>query len=430
MSSEDKRNIILVTLESTRADHCSFMGYRRNTTPTLGKMAKEGVCFNNAYSPGPRTPISMVGTFTGELLTEYVDVNNLEENWVKNIRLNLKKKKTLAQSLSEMGYTTGAFNPSTYASSYYGFDKGFQFFEDFLFSEELFEKLVIKGGGLTVFIRNVRDLLMKQGAFKTWESFYHDILEWVKSAKRPFFLWIFLLDTHLPFFTPRKYRKWINWLDMYYYNWKLYKVLFERNVKLPDKVERKIIDAYDTSIYYADRFFESLINDTADYNPLIIVNSDHGEAFGERGVYGHNYPYLYEENTHVPLIIWNGGTSGQVQKPVSMLDLYETVLDLAKGSDLDETALMNNNDKWVLSKGVCWRDGNKFLSVGRGKWKYIDKNNDCELYNLEKDPNELDNLASKYPNLTEEMMKVVEGYVRKEAEKKKIKEGISSLRSY
>ena len=421
------RNIILVTLESVRADHCSFLGYKKKTTPTLEKIAKEGVCFENAYAAGHATPISMIGTFTGNLMTEYLNCDYSQKKFTENIRLNLKKRKTLAENLSERGYTTGAFNPSTFASRYFGFNKGFQFFEDFLFNENLVDKLT-KGGKFIYLVRNVRDLLTKQGAFKTWESFYKDLLNWIKNVKQPFFLWIFLLDTHLPYLTPAKYRKWTNFFNMYYYNWKLFRVLFKKGVNFSEKEREKLINAYDNSIFYADKFFERLLSDVIEYDPVIIVHSDHGESFGERGMYGHEFASLYEENIHVPLIIWNGDEKGKIKRPVSMLDLYQTIIELADGKSLSQTPLIEDSDKLIFSKAISWRDGCRLISVRIGEWKYIGWKDRGELYNLEEDPKETQNLINTYPSLAKEMKKVVNQKIKHEEEERKIYKKIQKVK--
>ena len=426
-----KRNIILVTLESVRADHCSFMGYNRDTTPTLDRMVRKGVCFEKAYAPGPRTPTSIIGVFTGELMSEYIECNS-EKNRIKNIRLNLRKRKTLAESLLERGYSTGAFNPSTYASRYFGFEKGFSFFEDFLFNESIVKKLFVKGGHITFLLRNIREFLLRQGAFKVWESYYDNILNWMDKTTKPFFLWVFLLDTHFPYMTPRKYRKWTNIFDMYYLNWKLYKVLFENNIEFSEKQRKKIINAYDNSIYYADNFLKNLIKDVTDHDPIIIVHSDHGEAFGERGMYGHSYPYLYEENIHVPLVIWNADIKEKIRKPTSLLNLYLTIIGLADGKYLNELPLIRNDNKVVLSKdigwkpakGINWKGPDKSYAIIMGKWKYIrmiyNNNIKEELYDLGSDPNEQNNLINEHPKLLKEMRKIVDARVNYEIEEKKI----------
>lgn len=132
----DRRNIVLVTVDSLRADHCEFMGYEKDTTPTLDAMAEEGVAFENAIAPGPKTPEAMPAIFTGchpPLRTENTSEPTDERK--ARIRDHMRIRSTIPKRLQERGYTTIGFTPNPYTSRHYNFDKGFDHFEDFLDSE-------------------------------------------------------------------------------------------------------------------------------------------------------------------------------------------------------------------------------------------------------------------------------------------------------
>lgn len=423
----EKRNIILVTADSVRADHCSFMGYNRKTTPNLDKMAKNGLCFENAYAPASRTLSSMISFFTGDLITQYNNCTS-EEKFGKNGRLNLKRKKTLAKALAERGYTTGAFNPNAYASRYFGFDKGFSYFQDFLFDTSTFDKY-IKGGKSMQIIRNFKNLLTKSEVFKTWEKYYEEITNWIRNAEEPFFLWVFLLDTHFPYFVPRKYKKWGSLLDMYRVNYKLYNTISKLNVDFPEEDVRKAVDSYDDSIYYADKFFSRLVEDTKEYDPLIIFHSDHGEGFFERGFYGHFFPFLYEEVIKVPLIIYNGGVKGNVKSLVSTLDLYPAILKFADTGEIN-SSLGSKDRTWVISKDIDFRNGGKeVFSVRLGDWKFITGQNETnELYNFKEDQYERSNLVNKHLSLVAELRGIIDDRSRRELETKKIKNKVANIK--
>ncbi|KXB07497.1 hypothetical protein AKJ52_00100 [candidate division MSBL1 archaeon SCGC-AAA382C18] len=419
------RNIVMVTLESTRADHCGFLGYDRDTTPNMGKMAGEGVCFENAYSPAPRTLSSMISTFTGEPITQYIPCNS-EVDFGKNGRMNLERKKTLAEALSERGYTTGAFNPSAYASSYFGFDKGFDHFQDFMFEEGFFDKYV-RGGRLNEILRHIRNLIKKEEAFKTWDTYYDEILDWVENVEEPFFLWIFLLDTHFPYLTPGGHRKWTNFLDSYLTTWKLYRCIGEKSVEFSEGDKEKVIGSYDSSIRYADRFLGRVRENLKGLDPVFIVNADHGEAFFERGVFGHFFPYLYEENIRVPWIIYNVDREEDVQKPVSMLDLYPTVMNLSD-SNSSSLTLPGEDGGGVVTKDISFREGEQRVGVRLGRWKYIvGQEGSEELYDLENDPNEEKNKAEKNPKLVKEISKISGKYTDMDSEKIYLKNKISDM---
>ena len=127
----EPRNVVLVSLESVRADHCGYAGYDRETTPNLDRMAEDGVGFHNAVTAGGSTPASMTAVHTGEYpLTDPKDTD--PGSW----RAELRPKRTVASALSEAGYRTGAFVPNAFVSSYFGFGRGFEDYHDFLPEDE------------------------------------------------------------------------------------------------------------------------------------------------------------------------------------------------------------------------------------------------------------------------------------------------------
>ena len=295
------RNIVMVTYDSLRADHCGYMGYGRDTTPTLDAMAKSGTGFTNAIAPASRTNPSMAGILTGEHMVVRGQVADSTHS-----RRHLARHGTIAESLSEQGYATGAFNPNAYASRHYGFDRGFDQFEDFLFSNDRYEEVFKKhlsDSSLYTVIRNFRNYLRREEAFKTWDRYIDDVEAWVHEQSEPFFLWMFSLDTHFPHLTPRRHREWSTLFQQYYYNWRCNQLIDDLDPDLSDREIQKIIDIYDDSICFGDVLLAELQDRLSEYDPVYVVFGDHGEAFGERGVYGHFYPSLHKESIHVPLVV-------------------------------------------------------------------------------------------------------------------------------
>ena len=429
------RNIVLITIDDLRAANCSFMGYKRKTTPTLDKMAEEGLYFKNAIAPGPNTPSSMKAIFTGRYLevdTGFGIINLLRDKIIREI----SREQTLAQVLSEKGYSTAAFTPTAYASSYFGFDKGFNYFQDFIFKSresilsnlyrKIFQKFN-KGEQIAFILRSFLDFIQDNGAFMHWEKYYEDIIEWVENVQEPFFLWCFPLDTHYPYTAPKEFRKWSNFLDMYlfnfYYCWKITKTRGKLNFS--EKERKRLINAYDDSIYYVDSFVKRLWNDLKHLDPIFIIHADHGEAFGEHGFYAHP-AYLYEELIHVPLIIYNAGLKGEIEKPVSLLSLAPTILELiGEKNQFPSKSFLNNGEDIIISKAY---NGERKIAVRIGDWKYIEGQKEGgELFNLREDPNERENLIGEYPELAKEMKNIVKVHIRHEEEKRKIRERIQRI---
>lgn len=389
------RNVILITYDSLRADHCGPWGYGRETTPTLDGMADDGVVYETAIAPASRTNPSMAGAFTGEPLVVRDQVSN-----PVHARHHLTRHGTLAEALSEAGYATGAFCPNAYASRYYGFDQGFDTFEDFLFDKGLYQRLFdehIGGSGLVTAARNIRNFVRRQEAFKTWDTYVDQMAAWARDQREPFFLWVFSLDTHFPYLTPRRYRTWSTVVDQYYYNWRANQLIDQFEIDLSETERQKLVDIYDDSIRFGDALIAALRERLSEFDPVVVVHGDHGEAFDERGVYGHFYPSLYEENIHVPLVVAGVDERTAVRQPVSLLDLPEIV---RRASGLADGDLGTVSHDWVVATDYDGRNERNLTAIRTRQLKYIVTENgtqDRELYHLDDDSGETRNVREESP---------------------------------
>ena len=407
----NRRNIILITLDSLRADHCRFMGYKRETTPTIDKMCNDGLCFINAYSPSTATPTSMIGIFTGD--HSLVDITASTPGKSASFmpwRDELSQRKTLAEVLSQKGYFTAAFTPNAYVSRYFGFDKGFRYFQDFIPSNNnktrlflrlhrtVFERYFV-GSKTFTYIKYFWDMLKRREVFKPFEDYYDEIIRLVEKIKTPFFLWILILDTHHPFLPPKIYRQKMNFFAALYYNLKYMHAIRNPDVKLHTKIIEKIIELYDNSIHYADSFIDKIWKDLRTHDPVFIIHADHGEAFGEHGNYGHP-PFLYEENIHVPFVVFNTNIKGKVEMPVSLLKIPQVILQLAEEREdfLYENILDSENLKNNPTISMVIDNGTIKIAIRYREWKFITghRKREDELYNLQKDPQEQQNLAKPF----------------------------------
>ncbi|WP_435186701.1 sulfatase [Halobellus sp. EA9] len=386
-------NIVLVTLDSLRADHCGFLGYQRDTTPNLDSMATNGISFENAMAPGGGTPAAMTGVLTGEFSS--VSPTQIEPApWVKM----LDDRRTISEVLSTEGYSTAAVTPNVFASSYFGFDQGFDYFEDFLSIQsettgayqKLLDKTTVSGrGGVASTLRNLRNLIFQEEVFKPWEDYFETITSWVEEQDGPFFLWVLLLDTHHPYLAPRNHRQWSSTYEMWRANWKVLKSNW--NPDFSEKERQNLINAYDDSIRYADQFLGRLRDEFGEYDPLIIVHGDHGEAFGEPGWYGHP-PELTEETLHVPLVMFDDRLQDTVQHPVSLTGLAE---EIAKYAGIDTTfpngSLVESSRNYAISNVY---DGNcRKMSLRTTDARYTKEGSKSELNYLgeeHKDPGQSD----------------------------------------
>jgi len=371
----DRPNVVLVTVDSLRADHCSFMGYERETTPTLDVMAREGVVFENAVAPGPSTPESMPAVFTGHDVADGGgdDLDGGDVDALRaSIRRHMETRDTLAEKLSRRGYATGAFTPNPFTSRYFGFDAGFDRFEDFLdtFVRRGFRRIasqLARDSELAFAVRMLLNMWQREEVFKPWEDYYGAALDWAHGATEPYFLWLHLMDPHVPYLASAEYRR-LDWWEMTYANYRFWRA--DKESAFDPELHERLVTAYDDSIRYTDAFFARL-RETLD-DAVIVVHGDHGEAFGEHGTYGHE-PYLYEEQIHVPLVL-DGLPARTIADPVSLASLPDLLVDVS------ERALDGGRPGDVFSVSRT-RQGDRTALRGR-RVKYIASGSNAELYDL------------------------------------------------
>ena len=409
-----KRNIVLITLDSLRADHCSFMGYPRETTPTIDKMAKRGLYFENAIAASIPTPQSMFCVFTGKYPS--IDFYNRDfQDW----RNEFKHRTTLPQVLSRKGYFTVAVNPNPFVSKVMGFSKGFKHFYDFDYKSTGLLYKLCKWIGFT---EALPDMVLRRGTSITCEKIFQYIEK--MQINEPFFLWVLLLDTHTPYFPPRSFRKYSNLFEILRCNWAVSKEI-RKGIAFSPKWKKGIINAYDDCIRYADNFIKELWKLLKPFDPIFIIHADHGDGFYEHGFYYHYDPFLYEELIHVPLVIYNADVKGKIDGPVSLIGMAPSILELiGEENEFPSESFLKESKDWVISKVF---DGNRWrIAVRMKDWKFITGQKDVdELYNLRRDPYEQENLIEDHPDLAEEMRKIVERHVKQEMEKRRIRERIS-----
>lgn len=409
------RNVILVTFDSLRADHCGYGGYERDTTPTLDRMASEGIAYENAVAPSVPTGPSMFSTLTGSPGT--IDSEDFsQDKWHKEFA----NRETLAGVLSEQGYDTAAFHANPYGSSYFGFDKGFDTFEDFVSKQEL--QTLTSSSTLNAYLASIKRLANSEGTSITWERLYEPVEEWLSTASEPYFLWVLLLDTHTPYLPPKGHRQWSDegTLRQIYLQWKAQR----RGWQVEDETSPlagRLRNAYDDEIRYADRFLERLREDTRDDDPIVIAHGDHGEGFGEHGYLRHP-PRLHEELVHVPLVVHNAGRTDTVEKPVSLRDLPATVTDLVDvESDLPGESVAEGGRDWVYT-GI-FDDGKPNVAVRTEDWKYhASDDGPRELYHLDEDPHEQENVLEQYPDVASQLDRLLDSQRLARTERRLIRE--------
>ncbi|MEF8842809.1 MAG: sulfatase [Haloarculaceae archaeon] len=380
----DRPNVVLVTVDSLRADHCGFAGYGRDTTPTLDRMADSGLNFETAVAPGPATPESMPAIFTGQFPaerkgTEGSDLAARRER----IRRHMEARDSLPEMLSRRGYRTAAFTPNPFTSRHFSFDRGFDRFQDFMDESNrsgLYQRVFqgfLEESPVSSMARILLNLWQREEVFKPWESYYEEAIEWVRSGDEPYFLWVFLMDAHNPYMSGAEYRTQPWWKE-FHANFEFWRQSHE--TPFSPTIHDRLVTAYDDSVRYSDAFLERLLADLGGDDPVVAVHGDHGEAFGERGTYGHE-PYLYDENVHVPLVL-SGLEDRDVPGPVSLRSLPGMLCRVAEDRDPVE-----EERPYVVSKT---RQGGRTALYGR-EWRYVTDGTGEELYRAQDgDPERID----------------------------------------
>jgi arylsulfatase A-like enzyme len=314
-------NVLLVVLDTVRAQSLAAYGYGRPNTPELERLARAGVRFERALATAPWTLPSHASLFTGRLAHE------LSTGW--RVPLDATYP-TLAESLARHGYLTAGFVANTlYCSANFGLDRGFVHYEDYGISLGQ----VVRGsalGRLVASNERLRDLIGVHQLLgrKPAAQVNGDFLRWLdrREPGRPFFAFLNYYDAHTPYLPPAEFAQKFSPVIPRGY--------FHEGARLAPEVIDELRDAYDGAIAYLDYELGRLLADLRERglldDTLLIVTSDHGESFGEHGLMAHGNS-LYLNLLHVPLVIVNPArvpTGRSIAEPVSLRDIPATVVDL------------------------------------------------------------------------------------------------------
>lgn len=315
-------NVLVIVVDTLRADHVSFYGYSRPTTPNLARIAREGVVFDNAISTAPWTMPSHASMVTGRYPHEHgaVGEDGLDD-----------RLPTIAEAFRDRGFRTGAFSGNNlYFCRRAGFARGFLHFEDYFYSLGDVLYRTVWGRIVNHFIPSGVPAFAEIPVRERAEQINERALRWIDSDRtHPFFVFLNYFDIHEPYLPEQPYRS------------RFSKVpnpggLIDMNHPhlTADQLQSEV-DAYDGAITYADeqigRLFAELQKRGLDRNTIVVTTSDHGEAFGEHDLIAHRNA-LYRALIHVPLIYWEPGkipAGVRIDHPVTGASLPATLLELA-----------------------------------------------------------------------------------------------------
>jgi arylsulfatase A-like enzyme/Tfp pilus assembly protein PilF len=359
-------DILLITLDTTRADHIGAYGYRGARTPRLDQLAGEGVLFERALAAAPITLPAHVSLFTG--------LNPYAHGVRNNGNFALKDEPTLATMLHERGYRTAAFVSAFVLDRRFGLASGFDHYDDRMDAERS-----SGGGGAPPLEKNAPE----RPANRTARA----AVEWLNANgrdERPLFVWIHLYDPHDPYDPPSPLRE-----------------------AFADR-------PYDGEIAFADQAIGSVLDSFKGLGrrapPIVAVAGDHGESLGEHDEATHSM-FVYESTMRVPMIIaWPGRLPAGRRVPAiaRAIDLAPTLVDLAVGAKFP---MANGRSLVPAIEGraaalesaygetffpLFYMNWAPLRSIQDERWKFIDAPV-AELYDLSTDPGEQTNLAEREP---------------------------------
>jgi len=374
---EKPPNLILISIDTLRADHLACYGYDRTTSPVMDRLADQGVRFEKVISHAPKTAASHMTIFT----STWLDVHGVCQ--VKNqpkFTLLPKELTTMTEVMSEAGYRTGAFTGGSQVAGGFGFERGFEVYDPSL-------------------------------GYQLFPESFHPIYQWLSTLdpEESFFLFFHTYQVHGPYCPPPPYD---TLYDPHYNGWiksdwdgRKKQLAGDKGRSNSPRDIRHLRALYDGEIRYTDnllgKFFDTLRNKglLGMDETLLVILSDHGEEFDEHNGMGHNN--LNCETMEVPLIFyWPGVLPEKTVVPgmVRLIDVAPTVLDLlglsvpAQMQGLSMKAPMLSGQRVCLSAYSTDPVNAGQAAIRSGQWMYYTKNKEGkELYSVEMDPREKNN---------------------------------------
>lgn len=399
-ASAERPNIILLSVDSMAARHLGCYGYARKTSPVMDKLAASGVLFENVIAQTNWTKPSLASLHT----SLYPSVHKTDSRGETGDRTDEQARnranildarfRTMAQEFKEGGYATAGVSNGGYAHSFFGFSRGFDYYEN-------------AGGG------------MKSSSYR--------MLQWVlRNPAVPFFAWIHAWDIHFPYMDRPPYNSMFS-------QQRAEIVLDAATRYRVNQGERRLAASeleflegmYDGAIKYVDDLLETFVEELQKLglwkNTILAITADHGEAFLEHGFVEHT-ECLYGEVLQVPLILIGPGLEGgrRIQSQARLIDVMPTLLDfagLSPQADVQGVSLtpwingiVSNN---LIAASETERGGGQ-VAISDGLHKLIKQKSSgrAELYDLMADPKESADIVNSSPEARAKMEDLLQSWER------------------
>ncbi|MDG2305964.1 MAG: sulfatase [Candidatus Binatia bacterium] len=398
-STDTPPSVLLVVLDALRADHVHSLGYHRETTPCIDRLADESVVFTEAFAQGPMTLVSMASLLTGT----HAPTHGVRPNVLLNTDIP-----TVAEAIRAKGYETALITANPFLGKAFGLTRGF---DDI---RELFRTAAAEERGVDGVVRA--------------ELMTESTLEFLATPRtRPSFVLAHYLQPHAPYAPPRSRWGRCGSKDAGFDG--RGSVLLDATEKSPEAaraLRQDAVDCYDDNLLYVDgevcRIVEQLELLDLLETTVVVLTADHGEQFLEHGAFQHPGEYLFDEQIHVPLLIRAPGKRPRrTSALVELVDLSATLVYLAGAKTLPESAgrlLPLSEDGGgaeatsVLSfgPGATWQQGGWRSSIRTKDHKLIRKTNGeiHRIFDLRNDAAEIVDLAGDPPAEAEHLREELE----------------------
>jgi len=407
-------NVIVVVMDTVRADHTTIEGYGRNTTPQLWRLSKNATLYRNATATSNYTLPTHASMFTG--LYPRRHGGHPQSGTGRQARLG-EEFDTLAEILSQSGYRTIATTAnSAFLSEGFGLKQGFQSYENRNDVRAAYSRFSLSR--MLRSIANTQPINRYSKAYLTAAEINRmmlDLLDARKNADRPLCLFLNYMDAHAPLVPPQPFNS-LFWRREHLPTRRALRSVrgnVGTRVSTEDQEAKALVAQYDAAIAYVDdeigQFVESLRKLDVFENSIFVATSDHGEAFGEHGLTNHGAS-LYQDQIWIPLLIRfpNQDQAAEVFGPVSQVDLLPTILKavgISVPDGLDGHGLEMGSLKTPTTVVAEHFDRDGITrAIRMGDLKLIQRpDGDLSLFDLVADQLEITNLATTKASETERL---------------------------
>ena len=425
-------NVILLTIDTLRADMLGCYGHQKALTPNLDRLAASGIRFKQAITGGSWTQAAFPVLLTSSYPAMYGGCLG---------RLSPERPSPI-EALALHGYQTGGFSTNPHLSRATGYDRGFQHFADLVPAEVDPLLRRIKGGQrllrsplthamLSPFGSRLRPARLYNSAADVTDS----VCGWLERVEQPFFAWAHYMDTHWPYHLEETLRKPSAiaqaWQDLATMSTGSNS---DRREPITSAQRDHFVGLYERSLAYMDAQIGRLLTCVdglgPDANVVVIVVADHGEEFLDHGRWGHWESNLYDEILRVPFIIGKlGGQEGLViKRQVRTIDLMPTILDLC-GCPMPDNLLGTSLTPLWAPRGTPYEVDFSISEMRREPWhriavrteafKYIwdsKRTDQPQLYDLLADPAEKTSVCEQYPQVVSQLQVQVDVHLQRVSE--------------